>query len=264
VVVRVRGLVTVVVVLVATLTAVPAAAQAKAYDACPVAAHRGDHARWTENSLNAYKIAIRDRANFLEMDVQVTRDGQFVLMHDQSVDRTTRGRVGGSVASRTWAQLRTLRLNDGQRVPRLSSVLDVAKPSPAHVFVELKWIPRARWPRLVALLRDFGSDRVVVNSFSRDVLLRFRADFPGIRTAVDLDRPVTVAVARHFGAVMVDYRHVTDVWLRRMNAAGLPVYAWTVDSAALWKHYVGRIDVILTNRVPDYVAFRDRYCAALT
>jgi glycerophosphoryl diester phosphodiesterase len=103
---------------------------------------------------------------------------------------------------------------------------------------------------------------VVVNSFSRDVVLRFRAQYPDVPTAVDLDRPVPVATARSFGAVLVDHRHITGAWLRQMNAAGLPVYAWTVDTPSLWKRYAGRIDVVLTNRVPAYVAFRDRYCAS--
>jgi glycerophosphoryl diester phosphodiesterase len=61
----------------------------------------------------------------------------------------------------------------------------------------------------------------------------------------------------------VDHRHITSAWLQQMNAAGVPVYAWTVDTETLWKSYVGRIDVILTNRVPAYVAFRTKYCASL-
>lgn len=258
-----RALLVTAAVLLVAVGLGPAPAQASAATACQVAAHRGDHARWTENSLNAFKAAVADRANILEMDVQVTSDGRFVLMHDQSVDRTTRGTARWQIANHTFAQVQALRLTDGQHVPTLDSVLAVAQPSTADLFVELKWIPRSRWPRLVTLLRGLGTDRVVVNSFSRNVVLRFRADYPGIRTAVDLDRPVSVATARTFGAVLVDHRHITSAWLQQMNAAGVPVYAWTVDTETLWKSYVGRIDVILTNRVPAYVAFRTKYCASL-
>jgi glycerophosphoryl diester phosphodiesterase len=259
----VRALLSTLTVLLASLAAVPAPAQASATTACQVAAHRGDHARWTENSLNAFKAAVADRANILEMDVQVTSDGRFVLMHDRSVDRTTRGSARWQIVNHTFAQVRALRLTDGQHVPTLDSVLAVARPSTANLFVELKWIPRSRWPSLVTLLRGLGTNRVVVNSFSRSVVLTFRADHPGIRTAVDLDRPVPVATAKTFGAVLVDHRHITSAWLRQMNAAHVPVYAWTVDTETLWKSYAGRIDVILTNRVPAYVAFRAKYCASL-
>jgi glycerophosphoryl diester phosphodiesterase len=259
----VRALLAATAVLLATVGPGTAPAQASAASACQVAAHRGDHARWTENSLNAYRVAVRDRANVLEMDLQVTSDGHFVLMHDQSVNRTTRGSAGWQIIHHTYAQVRSLRLTDGQRVPNLGSVLAVARPSTARVFVELKWIPRSRWPRLAALLRGLGKDRAVVNSFSDYVVSHFRADHPDIRTAIDLERPVPVATARKFGGVMVDHRHITSGWLQQMNAAHLPVYAWTLDTEALWKRYAGRIDVVLTNRVPAYVAFRDRYCASL-
>ena len=126
-----------------TTTAAPAEAttslRSLASAACPVAAHRGDHTRYTENGLNAFRSAIADRANILEMDVQTTRDGVLMLMHDETVTRTTNGR--GSLGSLTYRQVRALRMNDGSRVPTLAAVLALAAPTRARVYVEIKHIP---------------------------------------------------------------------------------------------------------------------------
>src|SRR4051794_27677234 len=65
---------------------------ATTYTSCVDAAHRGFYkGRWTENSLNAFRAGIDAHANYLEMDVQITKDGWFVLMHDETLDRTTNG-----------------------------------------------------------------------------------------------------------------------------------------------------------------------------
>jgi glycerophosphoryl diester phosphodiesterase len=249
------------------MTAAPAEAttslRSRAYAACPVAAHRGDHTRYTENGLNAFRSAIADRANILEMDVQTTRDGRPMLMHDETVTRTTNGR--GSLASLTYSQVRALRMNDGSRVPTLAAVLALAAPTRVGVFVEIKHIPEARWPAFHARLTAFGLDRVVVNAFrSADdrALPRFHAAYPDVPVAVTTDFPMSVDSIARFGAVMVDYLIITEDWLAEMNARGLPVYAWVMNSSTSWRRYTGRIDAVITDHPRGYVAFRDRLCSA--
>ncbi len=249
-----------------TVTAAPAMAttslRSRAYAACPVAAHRGDHSKYTENGLNAFRSAIADRANILEMDVQTTRDGRLMLMHDETVTRTTNGR--GSLRRLTYRQVRALRMNDGSRVPTLAAVLALAAPTRVKVFVEIKHIPEARWPAFYARLAAFGLDRVVVDGFrSADdrALPRFHAAYPDVPVAVTTDLPMSVDSIATYGGVMVDYRIITQDWLEAMNARGLPVYAWAMDSSSSWRRYTGRIDAVITDNPRGYVAFRDRFCA---
>src|SRR5215210_1913668 len=72
----------------------------------PIFAHRGASARAPENTLEAFRLAVEAGAGGLELDVRVTRDGEVVVIHDASVDRTTEG--SGAVAGMTLAELRSL------------------------------------------------------------------------------------------------------------------------------------------------------------
>lgn len=102
-----------------------------ARDEVIVVAHRADWRNHPENSLPAIEGAISIGVPMVEIDVQRTRDGQLVLMHDATVDRTTTGR--GLVAELTLAEIRQLRLRDGLGsptsvgVPTLREALTLAR-----------------------------------------------------------------------------------------------------------------------------------------
>lgn len=229
---------------------------------CAFAAHRGDHRSATENGLNAFRRAIVDGATYLEMDVRATRDGALVLMHDPTVDRTTRGH--GAVSRMTWRQVRAGRLDDGEPVPTLGAVLAMAKASPVQAFVEIKSVPDAGFARLMRRVAEFGVDRVVVNSFDPAVLLRFKARYPQVRTARDVGSTVPAEEAVGYGGVMIDYRSISDEWLQEMRDAGVPVYAWTVDLSPSWRTLSGAVDVILTDRPRGYALYRRTHCPTVT
>ncbi|EGO8740309.1 glycerophosphodiester phosphodiesterase, partial [Enterococcus faecalis] len=79
-------------------------------------AHRGNNTEYPENSIPAFKTVRRHWG--IETDIQVTSDGQWVVMHDDTVDRTTNGT--GKVSSMTLAQFRNLRIDTGENLSRLS------------------------------------------------------------------------------------------------------------------------------------------------
>lgn len=80
-----------------------------------VAAHRGDWRNAPENSLQAYKLAMEMGVDVIEVDLKMTKDSVLVIMHDQTIDRTTDGR--GKPSDYTLAQLQQFHLRDGLRVP---------------------------------------------------------------------------------------------------------------------------------------------------
>lgn len=245
--------------LVAAALAVAAPAQADAFTDCPFAAHRGYTAHSVENSLLAFKRAIARHANYLEMDVQATKDGHLALMHDETVDRTSNGH--GRVIDKTWAELSRLRLNDGQRIPSLAHVLRAAQSSGVGVLLEMKWIPTSRFDRVYDLVRGFGLSRVVVHSFSPYVAKRFHQEHPDARSGIDVNHEITVADAKSYGGVLPDYRHATDGWLRRLRSAGVSTYLSTLNSEDAWRHYTGRVTLIVTDRAVDYDAYRATACS---
>ena len=96
-----------------------------------VVAHRGDWRNAPENSLQAIQNCIDMGVDMVEIDVRQTKDGQLVLMHDNTIDRTTTGT--GKVSEVTWEYLQTLQLKDGighstpHKIPTLEEALNLCK-----------------------------------------------------------------------------------------------------------------------------------------
>ena len=105
-------------------------------------AHRGASAYAPGNTLAAFRLALEMGADGFELDVMLSADGHLVVIHDDTVDRTTDGR--GPVRQKTLAELKTLDAGKfdarfaGERIPTLQEVLDLVAGNRAFVIVELK------------------------------------------------------------------------------------------------------------------------------
>jgi glycerophosphoryl diester phosphodiesterase len=140
-----------------------------------VIAHRGGRAGTPENTLSAVRHAIEVGVDGLEFDIQRTRDGVLVVMHDETVDRTTNGT--GRVVDLTLAQLRALDAGRGEKVPTLDEVLDLARSASIRLFPEIKsahLYPGIEAEVLQALEQAGCLDRSVIQSFEADTLTRLR------------------------------------------------------------------------------------------
>src|SRR5689334_13189345 len=107
-------------------------------------AHRGEHLRNPENTVPAFREAIRLGADYIEVDVRTTADGKLVLMHDATVDRCTTGH--GEVAKMTFDEIRALDAGirkdpefAGTKVPTFDEVLDLARGR-IGVYVDVKQV----------------------------------------------------------------------------------------------------------------------------
>jgi glycerophosphoryl diester phosphodiesterase len=107
-----------------------------------VIAHRGDHTKAPENSLLAIENAINDGADYVELDLRTTKDGQLVLMHDATVDRMTNGT--GKVSSLSYDSIRTLKLfnknisnSDTVQVPSFEEALNACK-NKINIYLDFK------------------------------------------------------------------------------------------------------------------------------
>ena len=154
-----------------------------------IVGHRGAAARAPENTMAAFKQALADGADAIELDVLKTKDGHFLVMHDDKVDRTTDGT--GRVADLTLEQAQKLDAGSwfdpkfaGERPPELGQVLEWAKDK-IHVVVEVKRETAAAssGKELVEILRDKGvSEDVTVMSFNRGFVERVEAQAPELDT----------------------------------------------------------------------------------
>ena len=146
-----------------------------------VAAHRGASASHPENTMEAFRAAIEMGVDQIETDVRITADGELVLIHDATVDRTTNGT--GKVAQMTLAELKALDAGCkkdpkfiGAKIPTFRELLELVKDHPTMTLdIELKEYPTEGWEetafsvcdRILVLLEEYGyTDRCVINSFS--------------------------------------------------------------------------------------------------
>ncbi len=146
-----------------------------------VAAHRGWRSRYPENTMEAFRAALELGVDQIETDIRITKDGELVLIHDDTVNRTTNG--NGKVCEMTFAELRALDAGSkqnpcfaGAKIPLLTELLELVKNHPSITLdLELKEYPTENreniayevCDRVLALVDRYGfTDRVVMNSFS--------------------------------------------------------------------------------------------------
>lgn len=203
-----------------------------------VGAHRGASARAPENTLAAFRAALEDGAEMIELDVHLTRDGQLAVIHDEETQRTTG--ATGVVAQMEMAQLRQLDAGRhkgaawaGESIPALSDVCALARGR-LLVNVEVKG-GLATVPVLARCLGDEEmGESVVVSSFDPQVVAAVSALHPAVLTGLLLDRPVDdpVEAVRAVGASLLHLEHtrITAPLVARLHDAGMGVVAWTVNA----------------------------------
>lgn len=140
--------------------------------------HRGIGQTHLENTMVAFRKAIEGGVDGLETDIQMTRDGHLILMHDNMVDRTTDGT--GFVCEKTLMEIKNLTIGDGERVPLLSELLDLATEHPDLLLnLEIKTYPDLEgeswtWEtvgKTIQMVEAYGlAEQSVFTSFSTKVL----------------------------------------------------------------------------------------------
>jgi glycerophosphoryl diester phosphodiesterase len=202
----------------------------------PVIAHRGASGQFPENTLLAFREAVAQGADAVELDVRLTRDGVPVVLHDATLDRTTDGE--GDLGRHDFDAIRGLDAGRSEPVPTLQAVLEALPDTP--VLVEVK--ETAATPAVVRVIRDMGAEaRVVLGSFESAALKTARA--AGLATVAT--RPETAAfwVASRVGWPFIRMRYlafsvpeyqgrkrvVDPAFVRLATRTGKPVHVWTVD-----------------------------------
>src|SRR5438874_10139270 len=155
-----------------------------------IIAHRGGSAEAPENTMAAFRHAIDIGMRYVELDVQMSRDGELVVIHDETVDRTTNGH--GPAASLTFEELHRLDAGSqfgleyaGERIPTLREVLELCTDAGVGVVVEIK--SPSLYPgmveKVVALIgemRGRGAENIWCISFDHAAIRQVRSLDAGI------------------------------------------------------------------------------------
>jgi len=144
-----------------------------ALTALQIIAHRGGSTDAPENTLAAFQNAIALGVDWLEFDVQMTKDGALVVIHDETVDRTTNGT--GAVRDLTLEDIRSFDAGQGEKIPTFEEVLQLAKTSGVKILPETKsaeLYPGIEEKLLQQLEQADYLDQTVIQSFNADSLER--------------------------------------------------------------------------------------------
>jgi glycerophosphoryl diester phosphodiesterase len=223
-----------------------------------VVGHRGASGYAPENTLAAFALALEQGADMVECDVHLSADGVPVVIHDDTLDRTTNGR--GPVREQTVAALKALDAGRGETIPTLDELLAWCRDRVA-LSIEIKNGPvyyEGLPERIVELLRRHGmTERAGVISFDHVALRRVRELEPRVAIgALFVARPVDApAMARAAGAdaLLPHWAFATPDLVESAHRAGLAVSVWTVNDEAVARSAVAAgVDAIATD-YPDRI-----------
>ncbi|MBW4083203.1 glycerophosphodiester phosphodiesterase family protein [Paenibacillus sp. S150] len=228
-------------------------------------AHRGFSGKAPENTLAAVRMAIAlPFVRWMEIDVQLTRDGVPVVIHDFSLDRTTNGH--GKVKNMDYEHVRRLdagswkgRAFRGERVPALEEVLALASGT-LRLNIELK-TSGDMYPGLEQAVIDLVNskgmrDEVVLTSFDAGALQRVKELDPGFRTGLIYDSRAGDPAGRlkelDCSFLSISYERLNPGLAKQLAERGIRMMAWTVDKAKEMRRLAAMHSEIMicTNR-PD-------------
>jgi glycerophosphoryl diester phosphodiesterase len=216
-----------------------------------VTSHRGAGFLEPENTLRAIRRAIAFGADQVEIDVQLTRDGALVLMHDATVDRTTNGT--GAVAELTLTAIRQLDAGQGEQIPTLEEALALTdgRITPQ---IELKGPGAA--PAVIKTLHALRcADQVILTSFLHQQLIEVHQLNPGIHTGALWGRlpenVVTQAEQLGVQALHLWHQFITPQIIADAHGRGLRVRAWNANTEEEMRRLIDLgVDAIGSDR-PD-------------
>jgi len=231
-----------------------------------VVAHRGFSGAAPENTLAAFRQAIEIGSDMIELDIQLSKDGRIVVMHDETLERTTNGR--GKVVDHTLKELKKLDAGScfgpefsGERIPTLQEVLDLAKGR-VLVNIEIKNPTHGQYPITDLADKSFQAvkkagmlDRVIFSSFNPVSLEHIQKIESRAWVALLFHRPwnsfLEMTRGKEYEVLNLRNIHLTKEKISQVHKEGMKVNVYTVNTEEELEQFVRwGADGIITN-YPD-------------
>ena len=206
-------------------------------------AHRGASGNFPENTRLAFEKAIDARADMIELDCQLSRDGHVVVFHDERLLRTAR--VRGIVREKTLEELKKFDIGPwkkrafrGQRILTLEETLEIVAGK-ADLCLDIKQFPGSQPGieiKLLFILTHYSYlDQTIFSSFNYSCLARVRELAPEARIGLIhgagvRENPFAVAAEMGAASIHVQREFASREFLEQAWEAGLDVHVWTVNS----------------------------------
>ena len=258
---KIFGIIAITIALFTCATAL-ALSSTKAADGILFAAHRGYSDTYPENTLPAFKEAIKAGFYAFECDVHTTKDGQWVVIHNEAIDTMTNGE--GNVNSYTYDELQQFNIDSGNgienflelKIPLLDEVLSLCDTSEIVPIIEIKGGEIEQLPALYEIIREHSLERkCVIISFNFDYLLKIKEIDKNIKcmylvkklTKEDIDKCKN---NENIGVNFSWYKNILNPAIRYADDNNLDLGVWTVEWNFLANYfYANKVDLVTTNKL---------------
>lgn len=198
-------------------------------------AHRGAKAYEPENTLQAFQKALDLNSDGIELDVHLSSDGHIIVIHDETIDRTTNGK--GLVNDFTLTELKSFLIDGKYQIPTLYEVFDLVDKK-CLINIELKGLETA--PKVVALIekyiseKDWKYEHFIISSFDWNMLeetSKLNSNIPiGVLTEENINTALAFAEKIKAKAIHPDFQLLNAENVSEMQKKGFLVLPWTVNS----------------------------------
>lgn len=211
-----------------------------------VIAHRGASAYASDNSVEAFELALSCSATDIETDLHSTADGELVIRHDASLNSDP----PAYVSELTFNQYRDICEQNEQPCIRLHQVIDLAQSLGLGLYLDIKQVsPRALLGLFETVHASRCRDQIVLASFRADIIREIKQQAPHLRTSVLFRDPNmdlrslaewTQCDLLHpcFDVFDDPLRHFTESWVQRVRGFCSGIIAWNITSPAVAEHVV--------------------------
>lgn len=207
-------------------------------------AHRGFSSKAPENSIEAFKKAAKSKIDMVEFDVHETKDGKLIVMHDETLNRTTDGK--GFIKELTLNEIRKFHEPNGEPVPTIEEVIKILKDK-CGINIEVKDEQLAN-KILQIIKKEKMGKRVIISSVHSDVIKTIKEKEPEIKTAWLVTETrwklavlyslrfllpyILVKMAKKMKAdsIGLQYQLVTDKLVKGLHKNNLSIGVWTVNN----------------------------------
>jgi glycerophosphoryl diester phosphodiesterase len=224
-------------------------------------AHRGCSGYAPECTISSYRTGIRMNSDYMEIDLQLTKDGEIIVMHDRTVDRTTNGT--GPVNHKTLAEIKALDAGTwfnvkhpgyarehyvNEKVPTLREIFEAFGNSTRYM-LETKALDDSPGleEKMWAMVEEFGLiDRVAVQSFSKESLMKIRSWNKDVllfqlfwyRKPAHISQAKLKEISGYANGIGANFLRINESYVRKVKQAGLLMYPYTVNHEANMKKAV--------------------------
>lgn len=206
-----------------------------------VIAHRGASIESDENTLAAFQKAIELNVDMIEFDVRQSKDHTPIIIHDDTLQRTTNG--VGLVSSYRLKEIKKFQTLSKESLPTLEETLELVK-NKISIFIELKDVSAKIIKNILTTYQS--SFDFFIGSFSLELLKEFKYfNLIGIIEDSDL---IDSFLKLNVKALALDYKIITSSLINALHKKNIAVFAWTVDNEKIAKDLTSKgVDGIITN-----------------